>query len=72
VDETTAPEPATYRPAEGERIVVRPTVPGWAGQTGTVHKVAPAGGRSVSVRMDEDDEIRGFDPDELGPADPSH
>jgi hypothetical protein len=68
VDETTAQEPAHYN--EGDRIVVRPDVPDWAGQTGTVHKVAPVGGgRSVSVRMDEDDDIRGFDPDELDPAD---
>lgn len=53
--------------------MLRPAVHGWAGQTGTVHKVAPAGGRqSVSVRMDEDDDVRGFDPAELDPADTGH
>jgi hypothetical protein len=49
--------------------VVRPTASGWTGQT--VQKVAPTSGRqSASVRMGEDDDIRGFDPDELDPADP--
>jgi hypothetical protein len=57
-----------WRPAPGERVIVRDHVPGWAGQAGTVKAVGPRSlPRPVKVRLDDEDE-RDFALDELAPA----
>jgi hypothetical protein len=70
--DTDAPGPQENEPSwfphRGERVIVRETVPRWAGQTGTVTHLGPAAHpRPVTVLFPDEDE-RDFHPDELAPA----